>query len=71
MDALIEQSLPRLKRVAAKTHLKTQPSDFSYWNTQPYSARLEALEQIRRECHQWRDDAEPGLQTAYSVAIKT
>jgi len=50
-----------------KVDLRKQKSDFAYWQTQPYQARLAALEQIRREYHRWRYGAEPRLQRVYSI----
>ena len=43
-------------------------TDFAYWQAQPYLARLDALEQIRREYHRWRYGAEPEFQRVCSVA---
>lgn len=45
-----------------KVNIHEQQSDFTYWQTQPYEARLAALEQIRQEYHRWRYDAEPRFQ---------
>lgn len=45
-----------------------QPSDFAYWRSQPYEARIDALEQLRREYHLWKYHAEPRLQRACSIA---
>jgi hypothetical protein len=50
-----------------KVSIKKQKNDFAYWQTQSYQARLNALEKIRREYHQWRHGAEPRLQRVYSV----
>lgn len=54
-------------RVVTKLNIHEQKSDFAYWQTQPYEARLAALEEIRREYHQWRYGAGPRLQRVYSV----
>ncbi len=43
--------------ICRKVKLKEQKSDFAYWQTQSYQARLEALEQIRQEYHQWQDNS--------------
>jgi hypothetical protein len=51
-----------IARVVRKMSLNDQPSDFAYWQTQSYQARLAALEKIRQEYHQWRYDSEPRLQ---------
>jgi hypothetical protein len=50
-----------------KVKLQEQKTDFAYWQSEPYHARLAALEQIRREYHQWRYHAEPRLQRVYRV----
>lgn len=50
-----------------KVKLLEQSSDFGYWNSQPYSVRLDTLEQIRQEYHQWRYGAEPRLQRVFSI----
>lgn len=52
----------------AKLNIREQPSDFAYWQKQPYRARLAALEEIRREYHLWKYGAEPRLQRVYTVA---
>jgi len=41
--------------------------DLKYWQAQPPSARLTALEEIRREYHRWRYGAELGFQRVYSI----
>jgi hypothetical protein len=55
----------------AKTYRKVpvsrQGSDFAYWQSQTFSARLAALEEIRREYHRWRYGAEPRLQRVYTI----
>jgi hypothetical protein len=51
----------------SKVSIYRQKSDFAYWQSQSYQARLAALEQIRQEYHQWRYGAEPGLQRVYSI----
>ncbi len=56
-----------IERVATKVKLHDKSSDFAYWQTQPYQARLEALEQIRREYHFWRYGAEPRFQRVYTI----
>lgn len=42
-------------------------SDFAFWQKQTPLARLEALEQIRREYHAWKDNAEPGFQRVLEI----
>lgn len=50
-----------------KVPLDEQERDVIYWRTQPYEARLAALEQIRREYHQWRYGSEPGFQRVFTI----
>jgi hypothetical protein len=59
---------PGIQKVYTKVNLREQKSDFAYWQTQPFQARLAALEQIRREFHQWRYGAEPRLLRVYSIS---
>ncbi len=58
----------RIAEVVSIYRTGEQPSDFAYWQSQPYEARIEALEQIRREYHLWKYHAEPRLQRVYSIA---
>jgi hypothetical protein len=52
-----------------KINLKEQKSDFSYWQTQSYQARLKALEEIRHSYHQWKyKNAESRLQRVYTIS---
>jgi hypothetical protein len=54
---------PSVNRVS----LRALGSDFAYWQSQPPQARLAALEEIRREYHLWKFDAEPRLQRVHSI----
>ncbi len=56
-----------IQPVAHKMKLDEQPSDFAYWQTQSYEARLAALEQIRQEYHRWQHDSQPRLQRFYRI----
>ncbi len=51
-----------MEKVVTKISLKQQTNNFRYWQQQTPQKRLEALEQIRQEYHQWKYDAEPRLQ---------
>ncbi len=60
--------------VVHKVNLYQLKSDFSYWQTQPYEARIAALEEIRREYHAWVDsqrkettDVQSGFQRVYRI----
>jgi hypothetical protein len=55
------------KLVIHITTTKQQTNDFQYWQSQPPIKRLEALEQIRREYHQYKYHAEPRLQRVYTI----
>lgn len=66
MDTTLQ---PRaIAKVYRKVALGDQPSDFSYWQSQPPAARLAALEAIRREFHGWTDDTQPRLQRVCTIA---
>jgi hypothetical protein len=56
-----------IAKVAKKVKLREQKSDFAYWQSQPPSARLEALEEIRREVHGWKDGEEPRMQKVATI----
>jgi hypothetical protein len=59
--------MPGIKKTYTKANIHKQKSDFAYWQTQSYQARLAALEQIRQEYHRWRYGAEPRLQRVCTV----
>jgi hypothetical protein len=54
-------------RIVTKRSLHSLSSDCAFWQSQPYSVRLETLEQIRREYHAWRYGVEPGFQRVYTI----
>ncbi len=56
-----------IQKVVTKVNLREQKSDFAYWQSQPYQARLAALEEIRQEYHRWRYGGEPGFQRVYTI----
>ena len=56
-----------ISKVVNKYKIDEQPSDFSYWQTKSYEERLNALEQIRKEYHLWKDNAEQGFQRVYKI----
>jgi hypothetical protein len=53
--------------VYRKVSMSHQPTDFAFWQSQPYAARLQALEDIRREYHGWSDESQPRLQRVYTI----
>jgi hypothetical protein len=56
-----------MEKIVHKTTQKQQVRDFQYWQQQPPQKRLEALEQIRQEYHQYKYNAQPRLQRIYTV----
>jgi hypothetical protein len=55
------------KLVITKTSLRAPKQDTQYWRSQPYAARLAALEELRHDYHLWKYGAEPRFQRVYSV----
>ena len=55
------------RKAVRKSRIDEVPSDFAYWQDQPFERRLETLETIRREYHAWRDDSQPRLQRVCRV----
>jgi hypothetical protein len=50
-----------------KVRLQDQESDFAFWQTQSYAARLEALEQLRQQYIAWKYDSQPRFQRVLSI----
>jgi hypothetical protein len=48
-----------------------QKSDYAFWKTQSYEARLKALEQIREEYNSWKYGPEQRFQRVYKVIKRT
>jgi hypothetical protein len=42
-------------------------NEAAYWQSQTYTVRLNALEQIRQEYHRWKYHAQPGFQRIYTI----
>lgn len=61
------QRTTAIKKVVVKKKLTDRKTDAAYWRSLPYSARLAALEEIRREYHQWRYGVQPGFQRVLTV----
>jgi hypothetical protein len=66
-DTRMPTDRSEMPRVVRKVALRKQPSDFAYWQSQPYQARLVALEEIRSEYHRWRYASQPRLQRLYRI----
>ena len=56
-----------IAKVVTKVSLRDCHTDFAYWQTQSYQARLTALEQIRREYHGWEKGAQPKVEGVYRI----
>jgi len=56
-----------MEKVITKVSIKQQTSDFQYWQQQTPQKRLETLEQIRQEFHQYRYNVQPRLQRVYTI----
>jgi hypothetical protein len=56
-----------IAKVVTRIRMGDKKMDAAYWRTQPYAARLAALESIRQEYHRWRYGAEPGFQRVYTI----
>ncbi len=54
-------------KAVTKRSLHDQESDLSYWQMQPMQARIDALEEIRKEFHQWKYSAQPRLQRVHRI----
>ena len=59
--------MSEMKKTATKVGLHERSGDFAFWQSQPWTARLEALEEIRREYARWKYGAEQGLQRVCQV----
>jgi len=56
-----------IEKVVKKVRIEEQGNDLAYWQSQPYEARLAALEEISREYHLWRYGSEQRFQRVYTI----
>jgi hypothetical protein len=67
----IDLQTPKQRQIALvyrKTRISEQGSgDLEYWLSQPPSARLAALEEIRREVHGWKPGEEPRMEKVVTI----
>ena len=54
-------------RVVNIIKITDKTDDFSYWKSQPYSKRLDALEEIRSEYITWKYGAKQEFQRVFRV----
>jgi hypothetical protein len=66
-ESQAEERPQKIVKSVKKMRIEDQPSDFAYWQTQPYAARLRALEDIRRAYIAWKYDTDPGFQRVYTI----
>ncbi len=50
-----------------KVRLREKETDFAFWQTQSYTARFEALEQIRQQYIALKYDTQPRFQRVLSI----
>jgi hypothetical protein len=50
-----------------KVRLQDQGTDFAYWQSQSYAARLKAPEEIRQLTISWKYDTEPRFQRVLTI----
>ena len=56
-----------MEKFITKISLKQRTSDFQYWQQKIPQKRLEALEQIRQEYHQYKYNTQPRFQRIYTI----
>lgn len=66
-DAQAKNQRSQIVKVVKKVKIDEQPSDFAYWQTQSYTARISALEDIRRAYIAWKYDSDPGFQRVFTI----
>ena len=64
---MVTSSVRKIALVVNKIHLGERKNDAAFWRSLSYQERIDALEQIREEYHQWIADAQPGFQRVYSI----
>ncbi|ANV88603.1 hypothetical protein AWQ22_00130 [Picosynechococcus sp. PCC 7117] len=57
-----------MEKVIKKAPLHERKNDRQFWLTKSYLERLAALENIRKEYHQWQYNAEPRFQRIYTIS---
>ncbi|WP_072007981.1 hypothetical protein [Picosynechococcus sp. NKBG042902] len=57
-----------MEKVIKKAHLHERKNDRQFWLKKSYLERLAALENIRKEYHQWQYNAEPRFQRIYTIS---
>jgi hypothetical protein len=55
------------RTIFKKFKIEEAENDFIYWQSQPYTKRLETLESIRQEYNLWKYDNQQGFQRVYRI----
>lgn len=63
--------MSNIRRIVLKKQSETTTDDTDFWSTKSHQERLDALEAIRKEYHQWKYDAEPRFQRVCRVIKRT
>ncbi|MGG6263706.1 hypothetical protein ACQ4M3_27225 [Leptolyngbya sp. AN03gr2] len=64
----MQDSSRRIVPVVSKISMRAPNRDVAYWRSQSCQARIDALEEIRREYHLWKyGEAEPRLQKVCTI----
>jgi hypothetical protein len=61
----------QIAKVVRIVRLAEQGTDYTYWQEQPYQARLAALEELRGEYYAQADGSLPRLQRVYTIIKRT
>ena len=57
----------QIDKVVKVTQIQAVQSDVTYWQSQPYAKRIEALEHMRTAYNHWKYGAEQSFQCVYRV----
>ena len=63
----MEKSFRVDRNVIRKVNINENKSDFDFWQTQPFTYRLETLENIREEYNRWKYGSQQRFQRVYSI----
>lgn len=59
-------------RTSVRILKKSEPkSDFGFWQTQSYEARLQALETIREEYNNWKYGTKQGFKRIFKITKRS
>ncbi|MFZ6019480.1 MAG: hypothetical protein ACOYXO_07695 [Chloroflexota bacterium] len=64
---IMENQQRSVQKVVRIRSLYAPKEDADWWRSQPYTARLAALEEIRQEVHRWKYGTQPRFQRVCRV----